>query len=364
MKNIEEKKHWVAFSNIERLGPQKLKLLYNYFPDLQTAWQTSYGELKNAGLGQKDINAVLEKRTSINPDQAWTELAKHNIKVITVKDELYPTMLKEIYSPPALLYIKGNLPSDLDFTLAVVGTRKTSVYGRQITPEIVSSLARTGLTIVSGLALGIDTLAHQATLDSGGATIAVLGCGLDKIYPLTNNKLAQKIIAKGGCLISEYPPGTKPLKQHFPVRNRIISGLSKGVLVIEGNEDSGSLITAKCALEQNREILAVPGNISCSTSHGPNNLIKMGAHVVTSALDVINSLDLELAEQWQENKKIIPQTKEEKTLIQFLSSEPIHIDEIIKKSKLKPSIINSALTMMEMKGIVRHLGGMHYVLSR
>ncbi len=364
MTSSEEKKYWVAFSNIERIGPQKFKLLYEHFPKLKTAWQASYSELKNAGLTNKDIVAILEKRTAINPDEEWKNLVKNNIGVITVKDSQYPKLLKEIHSPPALLYINGDLPNDLGFTLAVVGTRKTTPYGRQITPDIVDGLTQAGLTIISGLALGIDTLAHQAALSAGGRTIAVLGCGLDIIYPYSNESVAQEIIKNKGCIISEYPIGTKPLKQHFPARNRIISGLSKGVLVIEGNEDSGSLITAKCALEQNREILAVPGNISSTTSHGPNNLIKMGAYVVTSANDVLEALDLELAEQFIANKKIIPGTKEEEALLKFLSSEPLHIDEIIKKSKLSSSIVNSTLTIMEMKGIVRHMGGMHYILAK
>lgn len=358
-----DKKFWVAFSQIERLGPQKFKRLYRHFPDMQTAWQANFRELKYAGLDEKDIQEILEKRNKINPDEEWEKLEKLGIKVITVLDKEYPKLLKEIYSPPALLYIKGNLPENLDFTLAVVGTRKITTYGRQITPEIVKDLVKTGLVIISGLAIGIDSLAHQSCLEANGKTIAVLGSGSDLIYPISNRNLAEEII-KNSAVISEYPLAAKPLKQHFPARNRIISGLSLGTLVIEGDQDSGSLITARFALEQNREVFAVPGSVFSKTSIGPNNLIKIGAKPVTSAQDVLEALNLELAENFMENKKIIPDTKEEEILLNFLSKEPIHVDELIKRSKLKTSNVNSTLTMMEMKGKVRNLGGMNYVLSR
>jgi len=297
MKNPDDKKFWVAFSKIERIGPQKFKRLYQHFPDLQTAWQASFGELLKADLQNKDIEAILEVKTKINPDREWEKLEKLGIKVMTIREKEYPKLLKEIYSPPALLYIKGNLPENLDFTLAVVGTRKITTYGQQITPEIVKDLARANLIIVSGLALGIDALAHQSCLEAGGKTIAVLGSGLDLIYPVANRQLADKII-ENGAIISEYPLGTQPLKQHFPARNRIISGSSLGTLVIEGDRDSGSLITARCALEQNREVFAVPGSVYNQASVGPNNLIKMGAKPVTAAHDVLEALNLELAQEF------------------------------------------------------------------
>lgn len=358
---MNDRKYWVAFSRIENIGPQKLKRIYSYFPDMQTAWQSSWGELKKTGLFSKEIEQITEQRGRIDPDNEWEALEKQMIRVITIKDSAYPKLLKEIYSPPALIYIKGNLPENLNFSLAVVGTRKTTTYGRLITPEIVKELAKAGLTIISGLAFGIDALAHQSCLEVNGRTIAVLGCGLDKIYPLANYRLGQEIVEKNSAIISEYPIGTLPLKQHFPVRNRIIAGLARGVLVIEGSQDSGSLITAKCALEQNREVLAVPGNIYNKTSAGPNNLIKMGAKAVTNATDVLEALDLEFAQQYIKNKEIIAETKEEEILLKFLSSEPIHIDELIQKSKLNTSVISSTLTMMEMTGKVKNIGGMHYI---
>lgn len=361
---LKEKKYWIAFSQIERIGPQKFKLLLRYFPDLETAWQAEYIEFRKAGLDDKDCQEIFENRTKINPDKEIEKLEKFGIKFITLQDKEYPKLLKEIYSPPAVLYLKGSLPKNMDFTLAVVGTRKNTTYGKQITQEIVNKLTKSGLTIVSGLALGIDCIAHQACLDANGETIAVLGSGLDLIYPVSNRNIAENIINNNGAVISEYPLGAKPLKQHFPARNRIISGLSLGTLVIEGNKDSGSLITARFALEQNREVFAVPGSVFAKTSTGPNNLIKMGAKPITCANDVLEALNLELATEFIENKKIIPDSKEEEIILKFLSSEPVHIDEIIKKSKLKSSVVSATLTLMEMKGKVKDLGGQNYILSR
>lgn len=360
---MKDKPYWVAFSQIESIGPQKFKKLCSFFPDMKTAWGSDYSDFIQAGLSPKDAELICTQHNQIDPDTEWEKLNKLSIEAVTIYEEKYPSPLKEIYSPPALLYVKGMIPDSLDFALAVVGTRNITAYGRQITPEIIHDLARSGIIIVSGMALGIDTLAHQSCLEANGQTVAVLGCGLDVLYPSSNRQLAEKII-HNGAIISEYPPGTQPLKQHFPARNRIISGLSRAVLVIEGNEDSGSLITARCALEQNRDVLAVPGNINSQTSQGPNKLIKLGAKAVTSAEDVLEALDLELIKKISDNKKIIPATKEEQILISFLSSEPRHIDEIIQKSKLNTSTANAALTMMEMKGLVRHLGGGHYILSR
>jgi DNA processing protein len=360
---MDDKQFWVAFSLIEAIGPQKYKKLYQYFPDMRTAWQADLNDFIQAGLSSNDATTIINKRHDINPASEWERLNTLHIKVTTIADADYPKMLKEIYSPPAILYVKGTVPTNLDFTVAVVGTRAITNYGRQITPEIVKILVEAGIVIVSGLALGVDALAHQSCLEAGGQTIAVLGCGLDNIYPVTNRQLAEKITT-GGAIISEYPLGAQPLKQHFPARNRIISGLSRGVLVIEGSQDSGSLITAKCGLEQNREIMAVPGNINSQTSVGPNQLIKMGAKVVTSAVDVLETLDLNFVKQFVENKKILPASREEELLLRYLSTEPRHIDEIIENSKLNTSTANAALIMMEMKGLVRHLGGGNYVLSR
>jgi DNA processing protein len=293
------------------------------------------------------------------------KLAKENVSVITIKDEKYPKLLREIYNPPALLYYKGRLEED-EFAIAVVGTRKCTSYGKQVTSEITRDLANNGITIVSGLALGIDTLAHQAALEVNEKTIAVLGSGLDaqNIYPVTNCHLAEKIIETGGTLISEHPLGTLPLKFNFPQRNRIIAGLTLGTLVVEAPLTSGALITAKFALEFNREVFAVPGSIYSENSAGPNNLIKMGAKAVASAADILEALNLQRAIEYVEAKKIVPDSKNEAILLEYLSKEPVHIDILIKQSKLDTATVNSTITMMEIKGKVRNLGGSQYVLAR
>jgi len=274
-------------------------------------------------------------------------------------------LLKEIYTPPALLYLRGKIEPRDEFSLGIVGTRKLSAYGQQATPFIAAELARAGLTIISGLAKGIDTLAHRAALSAGGRTIAVLGSGLNKtnIYPFSNRRLAEEISRKG-AVISEFPLGTQPLAQHFPQRNRIISGLSLGILVIEAPERSGALITAKDALEQNRDVFAIPGPIFAQNSFGTNNLIKMGAKLVGQANDILEELNLSLlTEPSSVDKKIIPDNQEEALILKQLSEEPIHIDKIIKQTKLSTAIVNSNLTLMEMKGKVRNLGGNNYVLT-
>lgn len=363
---ISEKKYWVAISQFTKIGAVKFKKIYNYFPSMEAAYKASFNDLMRTGLEEKIVQEFISKRSEINPDEEWEKLEKENISVLTIKDENYPKILKEIYNPPALLYYKGKIFEKEEFSLAVVGTRKITPYGRQVTPQIVNELVKNNLTIVSGLALGIDSLAHETTVKNSGRTIAVLGSGLDKqnIYPAHNRYLVEKIIEQGGLVISEYPIGMLPLKYNFPARNRIISGLSLGTLVIEAGENSGALITAKYALEQNREVFAIPGSIYSQSSFGPNNLIKLGAKPVVSTEDILEALNLNQATNFIANQKIVPESKEEETLLRFLSKEPVHVDKLVQESKLSASAVNSTLTMMEMKGKVKNLGNMNYVLSR
>jgi len=247
--------------------------------------------------------------------------------------------------------------------LAVVGARKFSSYGKQVAESLVFELAKAGLTIVSGLALGIDSLAHSAALSAGGRTISVLGSGLDRqsIYPSSNRYLVDKIIAADGLILSEFPLGTQPLKHNFPQRNRLISGLSVGTLVIEASEKSGSLITAKFALEQNREVLAVPGSIYNPSSAGTNWLIKQGAAVVTKTEDVLNALDLLAITNYTQKENLIPRSEAEGRILPFLCLEAIHIDQLIRQTGLTSAEISSELILMEMRGAVKNLGGMMYV---
>ena len=356
---------WNALALFPKFGPKRFKKIYSYFPNMQEAFGASFGELKEAGLEEEIILEFLEKRKEIDSEKEFGKLEKEGIKILTIKDKNYPKRLKEIYNSPAFLYYKGELQKD-EYSLGIVGTRKMTSYGKQAVLEIASQLAQSGVTIVSGLALGIDALAHQAAIDFKARTIAVLGGGIDKrtVYPSRNLKLAEKIVEQGGVMISEYPIGTPPLKQNFPYRNRIISGLSLGVLIIEAPEDSGALITARYALEQNREVFALPGSIYSQNSSGPNNLIKMGAKLITSGADILESLNLMQATEFIEAKKIVPDTKEEALILEHLSCEPIHIDKLVELTKLNAATINSVLVMMEMKGKVRDLGGMSYVIAR
>ncbi len=360
-------KFWVGFSNIPKIGPLRFKKIFNYFETMEQAWQANFNELCEAGLESKIAEEIVLKRNEIDLDVEMEKLKGEGINVITLKDENYPKLLSEIYSPPALLYYKGKfMPEQDEFSLAVVGTRKISNYGQQVASGIVRELANAGLTIVSGLALGTDTLSHKACLEANGRTLAVLGGGLDKqsVYPSYNRYLVDEIISSGGLVLSEYPIGTQPLKHHFPQRNRIVSGLSLGVLVIEAPEDSGALLTAWYALEQNREVFAVPGSIYNKNSIGTNNLIKMGAKMVTGANDVLEALNLNLVKDFVETKKIMPDSKEEAEILKYLSHDPLHIDDLVRQTNLDTKTVNSTLTLMEMKGRVKNLGGMRYVIGR
>jgi len=283
------------------------------------------------------------------------------IKTISIKDKNYPKLLKDIKDPPEVFYLRGEILAE-ENCFAVVGTRRCSAYGKEIALEIAGDLAETGLTIVSGLAPGIDSLAHQATLERGERTIAVLGTGIDEksIYPQENLKLAEKIVESGGCLISEYPPGTHGSEFTFPKRNRIISGLSLGVLIIEAKQKSGALITANWAKKQGRKVFAVPGPIHSSNSKGCHYLIKQGAKLVENANDILKELNLPIKEG---GKEIAGETPEENLILGVLKEEALDADKIIEKTKLSVAKVASALAILEIKGKVRNLGGNIYAIS-
>ena len=286
-------KYFNGFNLIEGIGPIAFKKLLGYFKSLEIAWSANINEFNKAGLNKSIIEQIRIRRPKINLDFQMEKINKEKVSLITIQDNNYPELLKEIHNPPAILYIRGNLELNDKLSLGIVGTRNISPYGRQITPLITASLIKAKLTIISGLANGIDTLAHETAIKNNGRTIAVLGAGVDKnsIYPRINKYLAEKII-QNGALISEYPIYTQPSRQSFPQRNRIISGLSLGVLVIEAQERSGALITARNALEQNREVFAIPGHILSPNSIGPNKLIKMGAKLVSETNDILEELNM------------------------------------------------------------------------
>jgi DNA processing protein len=251
------------------------------------------------------------------------------------------------------------------WAVAVVGTRRLTSYGRHVTEQLVTGLVQNGVTIISGLALGIDGIAHQTALDQGGRTIAVLGSGVDHIYPAKHRKLAQDIVDSGrGAIVSEYALGTHPEARNFPPRNRIISGLSLGTLVVEAGERSRALITARFALEHNREVFAVPGNMNSPASRGPNNLIQEGAKLVLGVNDILEELNIHMVQEKVAFQMALPESKEEAALLELLAGQPIHVDELSRQSGLSSQVVSSTLTMMELKGMVQQAGRMHYVMAR
>jgi len=352
---------------IPELGPKRIFLLLKKFQfNPQKIWQANYQELKKTGLAKKYIEKFLEKRKQTNLEKEKNQLKKLEIKILChpkiIKNNSYPKSLTELATPPPILYLLGKFPKNFPFRLAIVGSRKVSTYGKQATEEIAYQIALNKIVIVSGLALGVDALAHQAALKAKAPTIAVLANGLDKVYPRSNYNLAQQILEQNGAIISEFPPYTPPLKQHFPQRNRLISGLAKAVLITEAALKSGSLITATHALDQNRDVFAIPGNIYNTNSQGTNNLIKQGAKLINKAEDVLNELNLQNAAQYVKTNKILPASPIQQKIYDNLSKKPIYIDELIKKIKLPAQEINSAITLMEIKGLIKNLGGGQYIL--
>jgi DNA processing protein len=356
-------KYWVGFSMIPRIGRVKISQLESYFGSLEPAWQANPAELKHSGLDRSSINAIAHWRPKISLEAEMEKLDRYGVKAVNWHDPDYPSRLKEIYDYPPILYVRGSLLPQDEWCLAVVGTRRATAYGRQATEEIVADLAKNKITIVSGLARGIDSIAHHSALEAGGRTIAVFASGLDIVYPAENAALARSIIQQG-AVISEYPLGTRPRADNFPRRNRIMSGLSLGVLVVEADETSGAMITAHLALEQNREVLAVPGSILSPASRGTNHLIQEGAKLVRDYSDILEELNLTAVAHQMEIKEVIPASETETLLLKQLGTEPTHIDEVCRGSGLPTSVVSSTLAMMELKGLVKQVGTMSYVLSR
>lgn len=356
-------KYWVGFNIVRGIGPIKFRALLDYFGDLEQAWYADGSALKEAGLDQRAIENLMTVRAKISLDEEMEKIERQGARVLTWDDPAYPPRLLNIYNPPPVLYVKGEILDQDQWAVAVVGTRGATVYGKEAARRIAGDLARNKITIVSGLARGIDSEAHRAALDAGGRTIAVLGSGVDIIYPTESRKLAQAIVEQG-ALVSEYALGTPPEASNFPPRNRIISGLSLGVVIVEAGERSGALITADFALEQGREVFAVPGDIFRKKSMGTNKLIQQGAKAVLSVEDILEELNLTMVTQQAEVRAIVPENETEATLLEYITAEPIHIDEIGRKSGLPIAQVSSTLALMELKGMVRQVGGMNYVLAR
>lgn len=360
---MEQKAYWVGFSLIKGIGAVRMQALVSYFGTLENAWKARAEELVAAGIPSRVVGNFVEVRNRTDPMEAYNTITTRGIQVLTREDTDYPEKLANIYQPPPVLFYRGTLKAEDRWSVAIVGTRRVTAYGRQVTEQVCTYLARNGLTVVSGLARGVDGIAHQTTLANGGRTIAVLGSGVDDIYPPEHRQLAEKII-ENGAVISDYAPGTPPDASNFPPRNRIISGLSMASVVVEAGETSGALITATFAAEQGREVFAVPGPIFAPQSRGTNRLIREGAQPLLDPADIMESLNLRKVDHYKQASLLLPTDELEAKLLEILNLEPVYIDDIQARCGFPVEKVSAALTMMELKGMVRQTGGMKYMSIR
>jgi DNA processing protein len=360
---VEFRKYWVGFNLVKGIGAVRLRTLLETFGDVCSAWNASPESLRAAGLSAKLIQNLVQLRADISLEKVWDDIVAKDVQVLTWDDADYPTKLRELDNAPPVLYIRGKLLPEDEWAVAVVGTRRATAYGRQVSESVARTLAQSGVTVVSGLARGIDGFAHQAALDAGGRTLAVLGCGVDRNYPPEHRKLAERIMAQG-ALISDYPIGTPPDARNFPPRNRIISGLSLATLVVEASQKSGALITADFAMEQGRDVFAVPGNIMATQSKGPNRLIQQGAHPLLDPREILEALELTMLVEHRQARVVLPANAVEAELFNLLGLEPMHVDEIRAQIKMPIEEVTATLAMMELKGMVRQVGGMRYLAVR
>ena len=358
-----ELKYWLAFSKLEGVGSANLFDIYSHFASMEAAWIAStldWQEVKQ--LRNSTISAFKEKQKKIDIDKIEDEFLSKNISVVTIADEKYPECLKNIVDPPAILFYQGDfLNKDFEKTLAVVGSRRCTSSAQENTKAIIAGLKSVNAVIVSGGAYGIDTAAHQGALDAGLETIVVLGGGIEHLYPNQNKPLFKKILENNGVLLSEYYPETKPDVYRFPQRNRIISGISKGTLVVEANIKSGALITARLSLEQGKELMCMPGLLSNPNTQGTHKLLKEGAALVTMSEDIIDCLGWEQSEQNTIGSKANDLSEEEQKIVEIISYEPTNIEKIASKTKIDINNLMIMLTMLELKGIIKQLPGEIYM---
>ncbi|MDP6822216.1 MAG: DNA-processing protein DprA [Dehalococcoidia bacterium] len=358
---VSDLKYWVAFNRIRRLGPIRLRQIEARFGDLSIAWKAGQSDLASVGLDRSTVREIVSGRPEIDPDSEMEALESAGIGVICLRSPEYPARLAEIYDPPPVLYIRGKLVPGDERSVAVVGTRASSGYGREMATRLAGDLAANGVTVVSGLAAGIDAAAHRAALDVGGRTIAGVGSGLDQVYPAAHADLARKI-AESGAVLSEYPPGVKPHARNFPRRNRILSGMTLGTLVVEAGYRSGALLTVTHALEQNREVFAVPGSALSDRSSGANWLIQQGAKLVIDVQDILEELNIAgLGVQLGLSAPAPVTGTVESELLNMLRGEPVHVDEITRRTGKPISVVSASLTMLELNGLVRQAGSMMYI---
>jgi len=356
---VDTKAYWIAFNRVPGIGPVRLAALIETCGDVEAAWRASIQQMQAARLDRRTIELFLDARRTINPAAELQRALDAGVEVLTWDDTAYPESLRSVDGAPPVLYVRGRIISQDEWAIAVVGTRRASSYGREVARVLGSELAQAGVTVVSGLALGIDTVAHRAALDAGGRTIAVLGSGVDQLYPPQNRGLAREIVQQG-ALVSEYALGARPDANNFPPRNRIISGLSRGVIIVEAGERSGALITARFAAEQGRELFAVPGSILSPGSVGCNALIQQGATPLLSVDDVLEQLNMNRIVDHAVVRQSVPPDPAEAALLRHLSHEPMHVDELVRLTTMTTGQVSSLLALMELKGMVRQIGVMSY----
>jgi DNA processing protein len=364
---------WIALSLVTGVGSRTAAMLIDRFGSPSVCFEAPASNLESFGLKPDSIDAIKSSEPRNRAERELREVEKLGGNVLTLTDEAYPRLLRETYDPPIVLYYRGDFDLALARpTVAIVGSRHCSTYGKNVSEMLARDLAERGVTIISGLARGIDAAAHRGALAGGGLTIGVMGTGLDTTYPKENSKLAEKIIGSG-ALVTEFPLSTPPLSRNFPFRNRVISGLSLGVLLVEGAERSGSLITARMAYEQNREVFAVPGNITSAKSFGPNYLIKDGAKLVQTWRDVVEEFPSEIKVAILSDEAVVSRADQltideitlsepERNILGLLKvDEPVHIDDLLVKAALGLGELSGALLRLEMSDRVRQLPGKSYV---
>lgn len=363
----EDWKYWIALGRVSGLGGISIKNLFAQFHNAEAIFKASKKDLLQVyGISEKHVESIKDFNDWDGVEKELDKIEKRRIQLLLLSDPNYPDSLLQIYNSPPLLYMRGEMNTDDQNSIAIVGSRLPTEYGRKVTESLSGELASMGVTIVSGMARGVDSLAQSRALKMGGRTIGVLGCGIDVYYPPENDKLYDAV-AQNGALLSEFPLGMKPAPGNFPRRNRIISGLSLGVVVVEASEKSGSLISASFALDQNKEVFAVPGNIDSKLSKGTNWLIKKGAKLVETVDDILCEVDAlrnlkssDLFEEDRAQKISDSLTKNQKEVFSVLTREPMHIDEIIKLTGLESSNLLSILLSLELDDYIAQLPGKHF----
>lgn len=359
----ENRGYWLGFSLVRGIGPARLRLLLDAFGDIEAAWNATKTDLSRVGLSLTLADALHETRARLDLDAELERIDRAGFTLLTWEDETYPERLLEIDAPPPVIFVRGKVEYQDRWAVAIVGTRRPTRYGMDVSHEVASALARSGVTVVSGLARGVDAAAHRAALQAGGRTLAVLGSGVDYIYPPEHKRLAEEI-ALNGAILSDYPLGTRPEPGNFPPRNRIISGLALVVVIVEAGESSGALITAEFAADQGRDVFAVPGSIHSPASRGTNRLIQSGARPLLTADEVLEALNLDVLARQETISEALPEDETERQLLQALTGEPLHVDELGALCGLPVSQVSASLAMLELRGHVRQVGGMHFIRAR